>query len=322
MRGALADAPMVTAARAQDPPERRRVLVIHNPNAGRRRRRERLQAVVAELERLGLQVEIKLTAGPGDAMRYAREARDARIAGPGAGDGPDVVVAAGGDGTINEVVNGMAGGSVPLALLPLGTANVLAAEIGLADQPQDVVRAILYGPVVPIHLGDVNGRRFTVMAGIGLDADVVASVDQRLKRRTGKFAYAVATLQRWLDYRRHRFLIEIDGVPHQAAAAVVANGHYYAGRFVCAGEARLTDPYLHVCLFENPGRWQAACYMLGLFTGFLPRLKSYRVVPGREIAILEEGARPVQGDGDIIARLPVRIRVADETVPLVMPAVG
>jgi diacylglycerol kinase family enzyme len=199
---------------------------------------------------------------------------------------------------------------------------VLAAEIGLEEHPGELVRAILHGPAVPIHLGVANGRRFTLMAGIGLDAEVVASVNPRLKRRTGKFAYAVATLQRWLEYRRHRFRIEIDGVPHEAAAAVVANGHYYAGRFVCAKEARLTEPMLHVCLFEKPGRWQALYYMVGLFAGFLPRLKTYRVVPGREIAILDDASRPVQGDGDVIARLPVRIRVAEETIPLVMPAAG
>lgn len=299
-------------------PARRHVLVIHNPNAGRRRRRRRLHTVVADLRRAGIRVELRPTSGAGDAGRFAREA----LATAERGDGPDVVVAAGGDGTINEVVNGLAGGPLPLALLPLGTANVLAAEIGLEETPEEIVRAILRGPAVPIHLGDVNGRRFTLMAGIGLDAEVVATVNPRLKRATGKFAYAVATLQRWLEYRRHRFRIEIDGVLHEAAAAVVANGHYYAGRFVCAGEARLTDPRLHVCLFEKPGRWQAVYYMVGLFGGFLPRLKSYRVVPAREVAILAESARPVQGDGDVIARLPVRIRVADETVPLVMPAAG
>lgn len=309
--GMAADAPEAA-------PTRRDVLLIHNPNAGRGRRRHRLHTVVAELQRAGSRVVLLPTAGAGDALRFAREA----VASAARGEGPDVVVAAGGDGTINEVVNGLAGGSVPLALLPLGTANVLAAEIGLDEDPAEIVRAILRGPAVPIHLGDVNGRRFTVMAGIGLDAEVVATVNQRLKRATGKFAYAVATLQRWLQYRRHFFRIEIDGVMHEAAAAVVANGHYYAGRFVCAGEARLTDPRLHVCLFEKPGRWQAVYYMAGLFGGFLPRLKSYRVVPAREIAILAEGSRPVQGDGDVIARLPVLIRVADDTVQLVMPFTG
>lgn len=299
-------------------PTRRHVVVIHNPNAGRGRRRHRLHTVVEALQDAGSKVELRPTTLAGDARRFAREAVESAAR----GEGPDVVVAAGGDGTINDVVNGLAGGGVPLALLPLGTANVLAAEIGLEEHPAEIVRAILRGPAVPIYLGDVNGRRFTLMAGIGLDAEVVAAVNPRLKRATGKFAYAVATLQRWLMYRRHRFRIEIDGVMHEAAAAVVANGHYYAGRFVCADEARLTDPRLHVCLFEKPGRLQAVFYMVSLFGGFLPRLKSYRVVPGREIAILAEGARPVQGDGDVIARLPVLIRVADETVRLVMPVPG
>lgn len=318
MRKDMEDLAETSAGASRTGTARRHVLIVHNPNAGRGRKLPRLRAVVAALERAGATVEIKSTTAAGDAVRFARDARESAAAGAG----PDVVVAAGGDGTINEVVNGMAGGVVPLALMPMGTANVLAAEIGLEEQPHEIAQAILHGPAVAIHLGDANGRRFTLMAGIGLDAEVVASVDLRLKRRTGKFAYAVATLQRWLEYRRHRFRIEIDGVVHEAAAAVVANGHYYAGRFVCAGEAKLTDPRLHVCLFEKPGRWHAAYYMIGLFTGLLPRMKSYRVVPGREIAILEEGARPVQGDGDLIARLPVRIRVADETVPLVMPVAG
>ncbi|GHD55181.1 hypothetical protein GCM10017083_33730 [Thalassobaculum fulvum] len=305
-------------AAAPQPPPRRRVLVIHNPNAGRGRRRHRLQAAIAELERLGAQVEVVLTAAAGDAIRYAHAA----LAGAAAGDGPDVVVAAGGDGTINAVVNGLAGGPLPLALLPLGTANVLAAEIGLPDDVTAVVRAIRHGPAVPIHLGEVNGRRFTLMAGVGMDAEIVASVSPRLKRRAGKAAYAVAALVRWLKYRRHRYRIEVDGVLHEAAAAVFANGHYYAGRFVCADDARLTDPHLHVCLFETPGRWHMALYTLALLGGFLGHLKSYRVITGREIVIADDDGRPVQGDGDVVARLPVRIRIADQTLPLVMPIAG
>lgn len=306
----------VTAGTTQPP--RRRVLIIHNPNAGRRKRRHRLQAAIAELESLGAQVEVKLTAAAGDAIRYSHTA----LASAARGEGPDVVVAAGGDGTINEVVNGLAGGPLPLALLPLGTANVLAAEIGLPDDVPALVQVIRHGPAVPIHLGEVNGRRFTLMAGVGMDAEIVASVSPRLKRRAGKAAYAVAALIRWLKYRPHRYRIEVDGVPHEAAAAVFANGHYYAGRFVCAEEARITDPHLHVCLFETPGRWHMACYTLALLCGFLRHLESYRVITGREIAIADDDGRPVQGDGDVIARLPVRIRIADETLPLVMPAAG
>ena len=305
-------------AETQAGADRRRVLIIHNPNAGRRRRRGRLPAVIAELKRLGATVELKTTAGAGDAERYSRAAQ----ASAAVGDGPDVVVSAGGDGTVNEVMNGLIGKTLPLALLPMGTANVLAAEIGLIETTTEIARAILRGPVVPIYLGDANGRRFTLMAGIGLDAEAVATVNPRLKRAIGKFAYVYATFKRWLVSPQHRLQIEIDGTMHTAATTVIANGHYYGGRFVCAGEARLTDPRLHVCLFEKPGRWQAACYMLGLFGGFLPRMSNYRVVTGREIAIRDDGAHPVQGDGDVIARLPVLIRISDQMVPLIMPAGG
>lgn len=292
----------------------RRALVIFNPTAGARRRR-RLDDVIGRLRKAGLTVDLMPTSAAGDAERMAREARLAHEG----GDGPDVLIAAGGDGTINEVVNGLAGGSLPLALLPMGTANVLAAEIGLDVSARRIVDAILSGTVKPIHLGIANGRRFTLMAGIGMDAEVVATVDPALKRRTGKFAYAVATFMRWLEYRRRRFHIVIDGVSHDAASAIIANGHYYAGRFVCAEQARITDPQLYVCLFEKPGRWQALYYMTALFGGFLNRLRTYRIVPATEVSVLDAGADPVQGDGDVIARLPVQIRIAPETVPLMMP---
>jgi len=294
--------------------DRRTITVVFNPTAGGARRRL-LGKVVGQLEARGAVVTLMPTGKAGDAEQFGRELKVRHAA----GQGPDLVVAAGGDGTINEVVNGLAGGALPLAILPMGTANVLAAEIGLGQTAKDVAAAILEGEITPIHLGEANGRRFTLMAGIGLDADVVATVDLGLKRRTGKFAYAVATAMRWFEYRKRRFRILIDGVVHEAAAAVIANGHFYAGRFVCAADAKLTDPRLHVCLFEKPGRWQALYYMAALFGGFLGRLKTYRVVAANEIRVLDETSNPVQGDGDIITRLPVDIRVAAETVRLVMP---
>ena len=305
-------APEPASIEPQD--QRRKILMIFNPTAGGARQRL-LQNVVKRLEQADATVTLRPTTKAGDAEVFAREASEARA------DSPDLVVAAGGDGTINEVVNGLAGSTLPLAILPMGTANVMAAEIGLGVSAKTVADAILTGPILPIHLGIANGRRFTLMAGIGLDADVVATIDTNLKRRTGKFAYAVATAMRWLEYRQRKFRISIDGQPYEAAAAVIANGHFYAGRFICAADARLTDPILHVCLFEKPGRWQALYYMAALFGGFLSRLKTFRVVTGHEIQVLADHTGPVQGDGDVIAKLPVDIRVAAETIRLIMPVI-
>jgi YegS/Rv2252/BmrU family lipid kinase len=290
----------------------RRALIIYNRNAGGGRRASRLEEVVALLTREGVEVEIHQTSFAGDAEQTAAAARFV-------GSGPDVLICAGGDGTINEVVNGLAGGDTPLALLPMGTANVLAAEIGLETDPQALVDNIFSGVPVTVHLGIANDRYFTLMTGVGLDAEVVASVDKKLKRKTGKLAYGLATLKRWSVYRDHHFRVTVDGVEHRAAGVIVANGHYYGGRFVCAENARITEPGLHVCLFQKPGRWQAVYYMIALFGGFLDRLNTYRVIPGREIHIADDRDGPVQGDGDIITQLPLAIRVAEETIRVLMP---
>lgn len=297
-----------------------RAMIIYNRSAGGGRKVARLKEVVARLTRCGVEVEMHETSFAGDAERAAASARFRAT-------GPDLVICAGGDGTINEVVNGLAGGDTPLALLPIGTANVLAAEIGLMTDPTSVTDAILDGVSVPIHLGRANDRYFVLMTGVGLDAEVVASVDSSLKRRTGKFAYALATLRRWAAYRARRYRVTIDGTRYEAAAVIVANGHYYGGRFVCAENARITEPGLHACLFQKPGRWQAIYYMMALFGGFLGRLNSYRVIPATTVTVEEpeaeaQGSEPVQGDGDIIARLPLSVRVAEETVILRMPRLG
>ncbi|WPZ35607.1 diacylglycerol kinase family protein [Thalassobaculum sp. OXR-137] len=290
----------------------RRALIIFNRNAGGGRKVARLDETVTRLTEAGVEVEIHLTSFAGDAEQTAHAARFL-------GSGPDVVICAGGDGTLNEVVNGLAGGDTPLALLPIGTANVLAAEIGLATDIDTVVDTIFHGRPVPVHLGMANGRYFTLMTGVGLDAEVVASVDRKLKRKTGKLAYGLATLKRWSVYRDHHFRVTVDGMEHRAAGVIVANGHYYGGRFVCAENARITEPGLHVCLFQKPGRWQAIYYMMALFGGFLDRLNTYKVIPGRDIHIADDRDGPVQGDGDIITQLPLTIGVAPETVRILMP---
>jgi diacylglycerol kinase (ATP) len=293
----------------------RQALVIFNRNAGGGRHHPRLEAILQRLRDGGVAVDIHVTTFAGDAERTVRAARETKDA----GKGPDMVICAGGDGTINEVINGLAGGTMPLALLPIGTANVLAAEIGLDLSNDAILETIFSGQVTPIHLGVANGRCFALMVGVGLDAEVVAAVDPKLKRSAGKLAYALATFNRWIAYRGIRYQVTIDGVRYEAASAIVANGHYYAGRFVAAAGARITEPGLHVCLFEKPGRWQAVYYMIALFGGFLDRLNTYRIIQATTVSVTGDADGPVQGDGDVLTRLPVTVSVSPYTVPLIVP---
>lgn len=313
-----------------EPQARRRFLVIHNPVAGARRAR-RLRAVVAALETdFGAAVTVRATTGPGDAEGIARSLA------PGA---TDALVVAGGDGTINEVINGLAAGrglaaggdegmSVPLGIVPIGTANVLAGELGLPAASADaaaaraVAEVLARGTVRPVHLGVANGRCFAMMAGVGLDARVVETVDTRLKRLIGKGAYVVETLVQLALRPDVRYRVTVDGLTSEVASVIVAKGHFYGGRFVCAPEARLEEPLLQVCLFPRPGRWNAVRYIWGVTAGRLRHFPDYRVVPAERVVVTGPPGDAVQGDGDVVARLPVEIAVAPWTLPvLVGPAV-
>jgi YegS/Rv2252/BmrU family lipid kinase len=284
-------------------------MIIFNPAAGWRRR-QRLAAVLGHLREHGCALTLRETEGPGDAERFAAEVDP---------DAFDLVVAAGGDGTVNETINGLARSGLPLALIPLGTANVLAAEIGLRTDPVTVARCVALGEARPIALGSANGRRFILMAGAGFEARVVATVRTPVKRWLGKGAYGFAMLGQLWAYRFPRYRVAVDDEVYQAGSVLVANGRFYAGRFIAAPAADLQSPSFQVCLFERSGRLAAIGYALALFTGRLPRLASYRMLAAKRVQIQGEPGEPVQADGDIIATLTIRIETLPGALELIYP---
>ncbi|HET8727374.1 MAG TPA: diacylglycerol kinase family protein [Alphaproteobacteria bacterium] len=291
-----------------------RILIIFNPVAGWRRRRKLNKAIRVFRDR-NIAFDVHETRWPNDAAEVARDV-DGRY---------DTVVSAGGDGTINEIVNGLMvraelGKEVPpLGILPLGTANVLAAELGMPRRPADAAAAFLEGRLGEIHLGVANGRYFALMAGAGFDAYVVSHVKVRLKRYVGKAAYLLETLSRLIAYPGDLYRVTVDGREMTAASVVVAKSHFYGGRFVLAPGASLTRPDLQVCLFETAGRRSALRYMAAMLLGRLSRLDDYRVVPATRVAIHGAADAPVQADGDIVATLPLEIAVAPRTLKVVVP---
>jgi len=296
------------------PDKPRRLFVIFNPTAGRRGRR-RFEATLAAIRGFGCDVDLRETDSSGHAEKLARDAT--------AQDG-DIVVVAGGDGTINEAVNGLIrsddqGESLPLGIIPLGTANVLAAEIGLAGEPGALARTLAEGSIRPVSVGQAGARCFTAMVGVGFDAHVVAGVSAALKRRIGKGAYVWESARQLWRFGFPDYRVTLDGVERHAASVIVAKGRYYGGRFVCAPQARLDDPRFQVCLFERPGAWNAARYALAIGLGRLEKLPDVQVVPAREVLIDGPRGDPVQGDGDVIGSLPIVLRVRPDALKLVMP---
>lgn len=288
----------------------RAMLIIHNPMAGRRRG-GLLARVHAALAAAGVTVRTAATGGRGDAQRLARAARDA-----------GAVAVAGGDGTINEVINGLAGGRARLALIPLGTANVLAAELGLPGDADALARIAAGGAVRAIHLGEAQlaggVRRFSMMAGVGFDAHVVANVPPGLKRATGKLAYGWQMFVEWLRLRPRRYRVTADGAAFDCASAILANGRFYAGRYVAAPEASLDRASFELVLFERGGRLAVLRYALALALGRLHAARGVRILRARDIAIEGDRAEPVHADGDLIGTLPARFTIAAERLDVLV----
>jgi diacylglycerol kinase (ATP) len=290
---------------------RHRILIILNPAAGRPRSAERrLRRFIAALERRGCSVVLRRAGSRlGDAERLAREAKADF----------DAIVAAGGDGTLNAVLNGLTGSPTPIGVLPLGTVNVLAREIGLPRRPEKLASLIAESPARPIWPGRIAGRVFLMMASAGFDSETVAGVHPGLKARAGRLAFAWAALIGLWHYQACDLVVRADGIEHRAAGLIAAKGRFYAGPFVVAPDARLAEPSFELVLFRRAGRLAVLRYATALLLGRIPRLDGVTILRARAVMVTSDRAVPVQADGEIAGQLPLTIEIADQPVSLIQP---
>ena len=288
-------------AEAHGHAQAREALIIGNPEAGGVRYEGRLKRCAEILSSGGLAVEVWPTEQPQHATELATLA------------GSRLVVAAGGDGTVNEVVNGLAHDAT-LGILPLGTANVLARELGLPLKAEEACKHILFGKVGRIDAGvatDHEGteRRFTCMAGMGLDARVVEEVTPRLKRILRVLAFPLMAFKVYSEGDLPTLHIEHGDDTYLTQFAIVANGQYYGGDFRTAEDAALTTGKLEVVLVERVS-WLLRPDVLASILAKRPLDRSMRYFTAKELRATSPGARvPVQLDGEVWGRLPMSFRI-------------
>lgn len=279
------------------------MIVVYNPTAGRRRA-ALLWRVLDVLATSGVRLDLARTTRSGHAVELAREA---------ARGGARLVVAAGGDGTIAEVARGLQGTEVALGVIPLGTANVLAHELGLSFGPAGCAAALAFGRTRPLWPGvaisAAGSRLFVQMLGVGFDAAVVHHLPLGLKRFAGRGAYVAQSLREMARYRFPPVTIRLDGVELRAASVVVSKGRLYAGRYILAPAARPAERGFQVALFgcDSPlgGPLGAALYGTALPLGLLPRAPGLRLMAASEVEV--ETILPAQTDGDPAGSAPLRI---------------
>ena len=288
----------------------RRILIIHNPTAGKQRTKL-LDGVVAALHLRGLAPEVVTTEGPEHATELALSAN------------ADLVVAAGGDGTINEVVHGLMTRDFPrpaFATLPLGTINVLALELGLPRDAVGLAGVLAGGPLIPVTVGHANGRHFLLTAGAGVDAATVKVLSPGLKKMFGQAAYYIAMVWALFVEGNTIFDIKIDGAMRRVSSVIVTNAARYAGDRVVAPNAHLSVHDLHVLIGLRHGRWNLMRYGAAYMRGVLPYLPDVQIVSMQRLRITTPAGKPVQLDGDNRLTTPVDIEVVDE--PLMVASVS
>ena len=287
------------------------MLIIYNPAAGRRRA-QRLWRVLDVMVQNGVKIEIAETKAPDHATELAREA---------AMRGMRLVVAAGGDGTIAEVAAGLAGSTTPMGIIPLGTANVLAHELGLPFAPVAVASCLAFGRTRKLWPGVASASSgaaptlFVQMIGAGFDAEVVHHLPSGLKRAFGRTAYVMQGLREVIRYRFPRIALSLDGAATEAGSVIVSKGRFYAGHYTLAPGASPLQPGFSVVMFDRAGPLSALAYGAALPLNVLSRMPGVRIVAASEIRL--DGHR-LQADGDAVAAGPVLIRNAAHPIDVVM----
>ncbi|MDQ7822883.1 MAG: diacylglycerol kinase family lipid kinase [Candidatus Eremiobacteraeota bacterium] len=284
-----------------------RILLIINPAAGQDWKRAALppaRVIQASFQSHGHQVEVEETQARGDATRAAESAVTR---------GFDMVIAAGGDGTVNEVVNGLVGSKVIFSLVPLGTENVLAKEMGI---PFDVGRACEFieeAAVRRVDVGKVKDRFFLSFAGVGLDAQAVSEVPSRLKAQLGSLAFFLTGLRMAWKYRKAspKATLHIDEetlVTH-FWLIIIGNIPSYGWKVKVTPKASVDDGLLDVCVFPKTTYLGIIFQVMVAFLGMHLKLPEIRYFRGKKITIKARPRVMVEADGELVGWTPAEISV-------------
>lgn len=284
--------------------------IVYNPRARNAPSRQRLLAA-ARAAAPAWQIDLVETESAGHGIVLAQEA---------AQQGMSAVIACGGDGTVNEVVNGLAGSACALGVLRGGMGDVFAREVGIPKQAERALTLQLTGERRRFDLGKAGERYFLLMAGIGFDADVVRRVPDGAKKRLGSTSYALWGAKLLAGYRSKRVLMSIDGESREAELfwVLLGNTRSYGGIVDITSQARVDDGLLDGYVFEGHGvKWEASTALkLALRRQDGAKGVSFRRL--RELSIETPGLA-VQADGEYLGETPMRFSVEAAALDVLLP---
>jgi YegS/Rv2252/BmrU family lipid kinase len=283
-------------------------IVILNPAA----RSERARRWHERVETITRGAVICATSRCGEAETIARRA---------AAEGFETIVAAGGDGTINEVVNGMAGTNAALGLLPMGTMNVFALELGIPSSNLGLCWDIIQKQNSRlIDMPRANDKHFVQLAGVGLDAQVVKETSRAFKRSFGPLSYLFSAAQ--IAARRPpRLLIEsANAITEEGSFVLVGNGRLYGGPFPFFKNAVIDDGLLDVVIFKQLGYLEIIKYLQNVVFSSAIRLPEVEYFQTERLRVTTDEDVPVEIDGELIGECPVEFQIQKQKLRVLVPA--
>ena len=290
---------------------RSRFFIIHNPNAGATAR-QLYRATLLKLKHLGASTEILETARHGEGTTAAADAaRSGRF---------DAVVAAGGDGTVHDAAEGLVGHPMPLGIIPMGTGNVFAREINIPLTPGEIARTLLHGKTRAIPVGQVNGRPFLFVIGVGFDAEAVRLFESEGSREFGQVGFVWPVLRALVSHQDRLLRIRTDRGA-EAQWVIVTRVKHYAGNLLLTPDANLYQARLYVLRMKGSGPLNRVRQLAALAVGALNHDPAVRVEPATRVRIDGDRAVPVQIDGELLGELPLEIGLHPERLKVFFPVI-
>lgn len=296
----------------------KKVNLIYNPYSGQVWNSFKPEIVKNYLENKGWSVDVSATTCPNDATRLAKLASES---------GYDIVIAAGGDGTINEVVQGIAGTKTILAILPIGTTNVLAREFNIPLNFQKALEIIPEGETISIDLGIINNRYFILMAGIGFDAKLVNEVDSNLKKYTGILAFAARSPLSMFTHKKSKMIINIwdknnkkKKIKTNSYQALITNAPTYAIGLKVSHTAKYNDGLLDLDIFNSDKIYHFAWRLLSIAFFTKEAATDIReTYQFKKMTIRTDPPMQIQIDGDLHGITPAYIEVKPNYLKIIKP---
>lgn len=255
-----------------------------------------------------IEVDIFETKKSGDATKIAKDV-----------EGYDMVIGAGGDGTVNEVVNGLNNFDVSLGIIPLGSENVFAKELKIPLRIKNSCKVIGKGKTRKVDVGVMNKKRFIFVAGIGFDAHAIKNVRQKVKKILGKHSYTLAGLKTLFEHKPEKIKISFNGKETFGYFAIISNVKRYGGRIKVTPNAKLDDGYLDMCVFKNKDLLSVMRYVMGAASKQMhltENIERYKIKKGK---ITCEKPVLYHTDAEIGGKTPVEVDVLAKTLRVVVP---